>query len=208
MAAVKEDSYTLSAVSRPDKMLVNRLILAPIVTALVLAVAVPGRSGTELIASRQLSGTAPGGTLLSATEVDTLLPDAVFFQGMRLPVESRNSPGIRFPDGMYLLAALVDSSGHNTASGERLGCLLTEVPLDVNGHKLTPGAYGIDLDDRDRFIMMDIAAHRVFAASSEHDSVLLRPRPLQILLDPPTQHFRLYLGRNYISLSRVRTSLK
>ena len=50
--------------------------------------------------------------ILPAAAADKFLPETVFFRGEQMPVESRNSEGILFPDGMYLLTALLDSSGH------------------------------------------------------------------------------------------------
>lgn len=152
---------------------------------------------------------APDGAVLPAVEVDKFLPGTLFFGGEQLFVESRNSEGIRFPHDLYTLAALLDASGHaSDTNTEHLACLLTEVPLDINGHKLRPGVYGINLDGRRRFVMMDIAAHRMFVVSSRRDSGLLRPRPLQILSGSQTRSYRLYLERNYVSISRIDGSAK
>ena len=142
--------------------------------------------------------------ILPAIEANKLLPDTFFFRGEQMFVESRNSEGILFPDGMHLLTSLLDASGRPTDINEEyLACLLTEVPLNVNGHELKPGVYGIGLDVRHRFVMMDIAAHRIFIADSERDSRLFRARPLQILSGSRTHSYRLYLGRNFVSLSRA-----
>lgn len=150
-----------------------------------------------------------GETILPAVEADKFLPDTLFFNGELMFVESRNSEGIRFPGDMYTLAALLDASGHaSDTDEEHLACLLTEVPLDINGHKLKPGVYGITLDDRHRFVMMDIAAHRMFVVSSKRDPVQLRPRPLQILSGSQMHGYRLYLERNYVSISRIDQSAK
>jgi hypothetical protein len=177
---------------------VTRLIALRVVLTSLLAVSLPGQNTMP-------RGSMAGAAVVPAAEAHKLLPDAMFFQGKLLPVEPRNSEGILFPDGMYVLAALVDSSGHNTAAQGELGCLITEVPLNVNGHKLSAGVYGISLDHH-RFVMMDIAAHRVFAAAPERDSILFRPRPLQIVFDPQTRSYRLYLERNYIFISRIPIS--
>jgi hypothetical protein len=162
-----------------------------------------------LTTSAQIAGTGLAGTvILQAKEVHKLLPGTVFFQGSQLLVQFRNSQGVQFPDGKYLLAALVDSTGHNTGLEGCLGYLLTEVPLDLNGHRLKPGVYGMSLDNSRHFVIMDIAADRVFAARSERDSVLHRPKPLQILFDSRTHRHRLYLERNYVSISRLHDSLE
>ena len=86
---------------------------------------------------------ASGEVILPAVEVNKFLPDTVFFHGERMHVEPHNSEGVLFSDGMHLITALLDVSGHATDTDEeRLACLLTEVPLDVDGHELEPGIYG------------------------------------------------------------------
>jgi hypothetical protein len=189
---------------------VDNPLLLRVVLSCLLAITLPASTGAQQVPLAPVPGTAPAhGAVLPAAEVNKFLPDSLFFRGQRLLIETRNSEGVLFPDGMYLLAALVDTSGHATgANSGSFACLLAEVPLDVNGHKLKPGIYGIDLDDHRRFVMMDIAAHRVFVASSERDSDLARPRPLQFLFDSRTQSYRLYLERSYVSISRRNRSAR
>lgn len=203
------DSYTCRAQFCLSPTTVKTLILPLIALFALQGVAASTSSRMGLIASAQIAGSGLTSTaVLQATEVHKLLPDSVFFQGRQLPVQFRNSQGVRFPGGMYLLAALVDSTGHNTPSEGCLAYLVSEVALDVNGHRLKPGVYGIKFDDRRHFVMMDIAAHRVFAVKSERDSILYRPKPLQILFDSRTDRYRLYLERNYVSVARSGDSLK
>src|SRR6202044_519650 len=84
------------------------------------------------------------GAILRAPEASKLLPDAVFYAGKSANTQLRNSAGIHFPDDHYVLSVLVDTSGYSTAVQEKYqGYLLTEVPLEIGGHPLVPGAYGI-----------------------------------------------------------------
>jgi len=43
-----------------------------------------------------------------------IFPERVFFRGQSAPVQFRNSGGVHFADDLYVLAALVDSSGYST----------------------------------------------------------------------------------------------
>jgi hypothetical protein len=167
---------------------------------LVTALGFASTANCQLTSHAATSGEA----ILSETEVNKFLPDTFFFHGEQMFIESRNSEGILFPDGMHLLTALIDASGHATdTDDESLACLLTEVPLDINGHKLQPGVYGIGLDDRRRFVIMDIAARRIFVTDSERDSRPFRARPLQIISGSQAHTYRLYLERHFVSINRA-----
>ena len=95
-----------------------------------------------------------------------------------------------------VLAMLVDNSGYSSGIQQRYQAyFITEVPLDFHGKILKPGAYGVGMVN-DEFIVMDIAAHDLLTAPITSDPVLRRPTPLQ--LNPDGDHYRLYLGRNYV----------
>ena len=59
--------------------------------------------------------------------------------------------------------------------------LLAEASLEIDGHRLAPGAYGCGFITGDSFVVMDIAGHDLFLAHSNHDADMRRPMPLQIL---------------------------
>src|ERR1700742_4753160 len=81
--------------------------------------------------------------ILHPADLSKLLPDAVFFRGQTATTQARNSGGIRFADGFYVLVSLVDNSGYSTGIQEKYQAyLITEVPLSFDGHRLAPGAYG------------------------------------------------------------------
>jgi hypothetical protein len=141
-------------------------------------------------------------TILHAAEAAKLLPDAVFFRGQSAPVQARNSAGIHFADGMFVLTALVDNSGYSSGLQQKYQAyFITEVPLDFSGQILKPGAYGVGIV-KDHFIVMDIAAHDLFAAPVTHDGEMKRPTPLQ--LNPDGDHYRLYFGRDYVSFAQAK----
>ena len=57
-------------------------------------------------------GVAQGDAVLKAADVQKLLPDAVWYKGQSAPSQKRNSGGVKFADGSYVLATLVDNSGY------------------------------------------------------------------------------------------------
>jgi hypothetical protein len=138
-------------------------------------------------------------TLLKPEEVGNLLPATVFFQGKTAPVQARNSSGLRFEDKTLMLVSLVDNSGYSSQVQEKYQAyLITESPLDIDGHRLVPGTYGCGFFNNG-FILMDVGGHDLFVAQATRDSDLRRPVPLQILAAPNDPgKYRLYLGRSFV----------
>jgi hypothetical protein len=171
----------------------------------VLAIAL-GTCGPSLVAQQgSNSKTQPG--VLKAADLGNLMPDQVFFRGQSATVQMRNSGGIRYADGMFTLMALVDTSGYSSGIQQKYQAyLITEVPLELgetDAHKLPPGAYGVGFIQNNRFVAMDLGAHDLLNVASHHDAGLHRPMPLQVLEGPTPGTYRLYEGRNYITLRRA-----
>jgi hypothetical protein len=140
--------------------------------------------------------------ILKAADVANLVPATVFFRGQVASVQARNAAGVKLPDGMFVLCALVDTSGYSTAVQQKYqGYFITEVALDINGQMLKPGAYGVGFVEGNKFLVMDLGAHDLFSAGSTHDADLKRPMPLQILADTKPNQYRLYINRNYVVFS-------
>jgi hypothetical protein len=142
--------------------------------------------------------------LLHAQEAAKLLPDAVFFRGQSASTQARNSGGVRFADGMFVLTTLVDNSGYSTGIQQKYQAyFITEVPLNIGGHNLLPGVYGIGIVGN-HLGVMDIGAHDLFQADAIHDAQLHRPMPLQLIADDTPGKYRLYFGRDYVAFERAR----
>jgi hypothetical protein len=143
-----------------------------------------------------------GDIVLKPADTQKLLPAAVYYKGQSAPTQLRNSGGVKFDDGSYVLATLVDTSGYSTAVASRYqGYFIAEVPLKIGGQSLPAGAYGIGFVADDKFVVTDIGAHDVLTASSSTDQEIKRPVPLQVTTDPAGV-FRLYVGRNYVTFGR------
>jgi hypothetical protein len=142
------------------------------------------------------------GTILHAPEASKVLPDSVFYAGKSANTQLRNSAGIHFSDGHYVLAVLVDTAGYSTAIQEKYqGYFLTEVPLEVGGHPLVPGAYGVGFVG-DHFDVMDIGNHDLLQAPDHHDDRMEHPMPLQILDGDAPGRYRLCFGRTCVPFHR------
>jgi hypothetical protein len=143
-----------------------------------------------------------GNTLLKPAEIEKLFPATVYYDGQSAPAQLRNSGGVKFSDGHYVLASLVDTSGYSTSLASKYqGYLITEVPLTIGGKHLAPGAYGIGFVADDRFVVTDLGGNTLISQSSKTESGLSRPRPLQVTADQ-AGGFRLYSGRRYVQFAR------
>jgi hypothetical protein len=148
------------------------------------------------VAAGAQAGPAPA--ILHAAEAARVLPDSVFFRGKSASTQTRNAAGIRFSDGMYVLATLVDTSGYSTGIQEKYqGYLLTEVPLRFGTHTLVPGAYGVGFTGND-FHIMDIGDHELLLAGAARDAQMQRPIPLQIQDGASGGLYRLCFGRECV----------
>ena len=152
--------------------------------------------------SADAAAKVPG--ILSSAAVQQLMPPSVFFSGQSATVQVRNSGGIRFADGKLALAGLVDTGGYSTSVREKYQFyLITEVPLEVDGHHIAPGAYGCGFVGG-KFLVMDIGGGDMFQSATKQDASLKRPRPLQVIAGGSDGELKIYIGREMVSLKRAR----
>jgi hypothetical protein len=164
---------------------------------LFLSFSAPGQTNSSKGATA--STQAGEAAVLKPADMANILPATVFFQGKAAPVQSRNSGGVRFGDKSLMLAALVDTSGYSSQVQEKYQAyLITESAIDIDGHRLAPGAYGCGFISNNSFIVMDIGGHDLFTAHTTHDDNLRRPTPLQVTVAPEAGKYRLYAGRNFV----------
>jgi hypothetical protein len=145
---------------------------------------------------------AQGDTVLKPADVQKLLPASVYYKGQSAPSQLRNSGGVKFGDGSFVLATLVDNSGYaSDVAAKYQAYFVTEVPLKIGGQSLPAGVYGIGFIGGDKFVVTDVGAHDVFTVSSSNDEGMKRPMPLQVTTDPGGG-FRLYAGRRYVQFGK------
>lgn len=141
------------------------------------------------------------GAVLNAAEATKLLPASVYFKGQSATTQLRNSGGVKFADGMYLLSVLVDTSGYSSDIQQKYQAyFITEVPIKIEGHELAAGIYGVGFVGGDKFVVLDVGAHDLFSVDSLTDAGMKRPMPLKVTAEGGK--FRLYEGRRYVTLAR------
>lgn len=143
-----------------------------------------------------------GDKVLAPTDVQKLMPERVWYKGQAAPAQTRNSGGVKFSDGSYMLATLVDTSGYSSdVQSKYQAYFITEAPLKIGRQSLPAGVYGVGFIGNNKFVVTDVGAHDVLTVDSSNDTGLKRPRPLQVSADPGGG-FRLYAGRRYVTFSK------
>ncbi|HWT67099.1 MAG TPA: hypothetical protein VN151_13380 [Terracidiphilus sp.] len=145
---------------------------------------------------------AQGDTVLKPEDTKKLLPAAVYYKAQSAPTQLRNSGGVKFADGYYLLATLVDTSGYSSdVASKYQAYFITEVAIKIGGHKLPAGIYGVGFIADNKFIVTDVGAHEVLTVTYATDEAMKRPVPLQMEKDA-AGGYRLYSGRKYVTITR------
>ena len=158
---------------------------------------------TAAVSAASMSAVAQGGaTVLKPADMQKLFPATVYYKGQSATTQIRNSGGIKFADGYYVLTSLVDTSGYSTGiQAKYQAYLISEVAIKIGGHALGAGAYGIGFIANDKFVVTDLGAHDLFTISSSNDPGLQRPMPLQVVTDQ-SSGYRIYAGRRYVVITR------
>jgi hypothetical protein len=145
---------------------------------------------------------AQSDTVLKPADVQKLLPASVYYKGQSAPSQLRNSGGVKFSDGSYMLVTLVDNSGYaSDVAAKYQAYFVTEVSIKIGGQSLPAGVYGVGFIAGDKFVVTDVGAHDVFTVSSSNDAEMKRPMPMQVTADAGGG-FRLYAGRRYVTFSK------
>jgi hypothetical protein len=160
---------------------------------------------SAVVAQEKKAAPAKEGVLKAAEVGDKLFPDKVFFRGQSANVQARNTGGVRYSDDFLVMAGLVDNSGYSSGLKEKYQAyLITEVPIEIGGQTLKPGAYGVGFLDGNKFAVMDLGANDVLEVSSANDKEIKRPLPLQFIAGSEAGKYRLYKGRDYVEFHRAK----
>jgi hypothetical protein len=180
------------------------MLRKPMHSILFLAIAVPVLFAASQSDSNKNDAGVVTPKVLTASEAGKLLPNAVFFRGQSAPIQARNSGGVQFAKDAFLLVTLVDTAGYSSSVQEKYQAyLITETPINIEGHRLESGAYGCGFLAANAFVVMDIGGHDLFSVRSAKDAELRRPTPLQVLPSPAGAGYRLYVGRDYVNFSEA-----
>jgi hypothetical protein len=138
--------------------------------------------------------------ILKPADVTKLLPASVYYKGQSAPTQLRNSSGIKFSDGSYVLATMVDNSGYSSdVAAKYQAYFVAEVPVKILGKPLPAGVYGAGVVSG-KFVVTDVGGHDVLTAPTSADDSMKHPLPLQIVSSGGG--YRLYLGRQFVTLSK------
>ena len=185
------------------------MLRKPMRAILLLAAAAPALFATSQAGypDKTGPGTSTGTKVLTAQEAAKLLPDAVFFRGQSAPIQARNSGGVQFAKDALLLVSLVDTAGYSSSVQDKYQAyLITETAIDIEGHRLEPGAYGCGFLAANAFVVMDIGGHDLFSVRSSKDADLRRPTPLQVLPSSGGAGYRLYVGRDFVNFAQAASA--
>jgi hypothetical protein len=142
-----------------------------------------------------------GGTILKPADLQKLVPASVYYHGQTATTQVRNSGGVKFSDGAYVLAYMVDTSGYSSdISAKYQAYLISEAAIKVESKSLPAGVYGIGFVGG-KFIVTDVGGHDVLTAAASNDSALTRPVPLKIEANPGGG-YRLYAGKKFVAFTR------
>jgi hypothetical protein len=154
-----------------------------------------------LAAPGMIAAQAGAGTVLTRTDTEKLLPDKVYYKGQSATIQLRNSGGVKFADGYYVLSTLVDTSGYSSdVQAKYQAYLIAEVPLKIGGQHLPAGVYGAGFVGG-KFVVTDVGAHDLLTVPASQDAEMKRPTPLQVTADAGGG-YRLYCGRSYVKFER------
>jgi hypothetical protein len=141
-------------------------------------------------------------TVLKPADMQKMIPASVYYCGQTATTQARNSGGVKFADGLYVLATMVDTSGYSTAIATKYQAyFITETAIKIGGEDLAAGIYGIGFIADNKFVVTDVGGHDLLTVNSGDDEDMKRPTPLQIVADP-AGGFRLYGGRRYVHFNR------
>src|SRR5271157_1780770 len=94
-------------------------------------------AGTMAVAmmATPLAARAQGSdAVLKPADMQKLLPEKVYYKGQSATTQLRNSAGVKFADGAYLLATMVDTSGYSTSVAAKYQAyFITEEPIKIGG---------------------------------------------------------------------------
>ncbi len=145
---------------------------------------------------------AGGDTVLKAADVQKMIPTSVFYDGQQANTQLRNAGGVKFADGHFVLAVLVDNGGYSTGVAAKYQAyFVAEDPIKIGGQSLGAGVYGVGFVAGDKLVVTDVGARDVLSASSSTDASMTRPVPLQFTADP-AGGYRLYCGRRYVTITK------
>jgi hypothetical protein len=169
----------------------------------ILKMAAAGVLAVTMMAAPAAMKAQASDTVLKPADMEKLLPASVYYKGQSATTQLRNSGGVKFADGYFVLTTLVDTSGYSTdVQAKYQAYFITEVPIKLGGENLPAGIYGIGFVAGGKLVVTDVGAHDLLTVNTGEDVGMKRPTPLQVVADTAGGGYRIYAGRRYVSFSR------
>jgi hypothetical protein len=166
--------------------MVRKVLIAVFVMSLALSAVAQGAPATP--------------TVVAGADLKKVVPDSYFFRGLNATTQLRNSSAIHYPDDLYVLMGLVDTSGYSSdVKAKYNGFFITEKKLLFGASALAPGAYGMGYTADGKFHILDVAGNELLVADIVQDDKLARPQPLKLVVDGTTA--KLYLGKKFVTFT-------
>ena len=141
-----------------------------------------------------------GPAVVNGNDLKKVVPDTYFFRGLSATVQARNSAAVKYPDGLFVIAALVDTSGYSTdIKAKYNGLFITEKKIGMGGKTIPPGEYGMGYTPEGKFHILDVAGNELGVAEMTADSQLAHPVPLKMTVE--NGEVRLYQGKKYVTIN-------
>jgi hypothetical protein len=161
---------------------------------------------TIVLAAAVFSVYAQAPVLVSADQLEKVVPSSFYFAGQVAPTQMRNGAAVRFGEKQNLVAALVDTSGY--ASNIRSmyeGFIISDIRIQVStgsagSENLPAGAYGFGFTEDGKMNVFDVGGKKLLTATANKDDKLQSPRPLMISIVQGNR-VRLYRGKSYVELA-------
>ncbi len=151
--------------------------------------------------------------VLSAAELEKVVPNNFYFEGQLGPTQMRNSAAVRFGERQHLVAALVDTSGYaSNIRSKYEGFIISDTKFVLRhissgggtgsgaAVEMPAGAYGFGLTDDLKMNIFDVGGKKLQTVSASKDDKLQSPRPLMI--SKSGNEIRLYCGRTYVVIAQ------
>ena len=115
-----------------------------------------------------------------------MLPASVYYKAQSAPTQLRNSTGIKFSDGYYVLATLVDTSGGDARPGTDATRWCVGITVDPERGKFYWTQKGSDNAERGRIFRANVEMSKGQSPAARSDIEVLfdgLPEPIDLELD-------------------------
>ena len=118
-----------------------------------------------LAAPSAMMAQAAGDTVLKPADMQKLLPASVYYRGQTATTQLRNSGGVKFADGYYVLLTMADTSGYSSEVASQVSGLFHRRGSDQGGREASC-CWRV----RGRILRRQFCCHRCRRARRAHGS--------------------------------------